>query len=185
MALAMIGLVLFLQSGAESAPCASGTTAADVTSTGDVQNLAVALACDGEGAFNITWFSSMNITDRIDVANTKTVTITGEGFPSIHGVATGRRTGLFSVSNGSTLRLNGLALEGGDAESGGAVDVHSSSSLFVFGCTFADNNATNGGETLCVRHKLITKLSLNSYLYIFSQAPRSRSTSIWDVPIEC
>ncbi|CAM9810348.1 unnamed protein product, partial [Laminaria digitata] len=87
------------------------------------------------------------------------VTVTGSGFPRIRGTlpddhaadtivdaGEGGRPGLFSVSNGSTLRLNNLVLEGGNAEDGGAVDMFHSSSLLVFGCTFVNNNASRGGK---------------------------------------
>lgn len=169
MLLTMVGLVISFLSGSESAPCASYTVVVDVTSTADVHNLTEALACTGGGAFDITWYPSVAITQRIEVSNKKNVTVTGNGFPTIRGLlpnndeadaivpagsGTGTGTGIFSVSNGSILHLNGLALEGGNAENGGAVDVLSSSSLFVFDCTFSDNNATNGGEATCVRYKL-------------------------------
>lgn len=164
MVLTMVGLVIFFLAGegGDAAPCLSGTVAVDVTSAADVQNLTNALECAGEGAFDITWYPNVAITQRIDVTNSKNVTVTGNDFPRIRGtlpddtaadtivdVGAGGSGGLFSVSNGSTLRLNNLVLEGGNAENGGAVDVLSSSSLFLFGCTFADNNASNGGEPAC------------------------------------
>ena len=100
----------------------------------------------------------MTIEERIELFDRKNVTVTGTSFPSFFGglgddnadgvvIDAGSGTGIFSVSNGSTLRLNNLVLEGGNAENGGAVDVRSSSSLFVFGCLFANNKASNGGET--------------------------------------
>lgn len=64
----------------------------------------------------------------------------------------GNGTGIFSVSNGSILRLNELVLEGGNAEYGGAVGLLSSSSLFVSSCTFANNSASQGGETRGLRY---------------------------------
>ncbi|CAN0503310.1 unnamed protein product, partial [Scytosiphon promiscuus] len=92
----------------------------------------------------------------IEVSDDKNVTVTGAGFSSFRGavgddnfpgvlIDAGSGHGMFSVSNRSTLRLNNLWLEGGNAENGGAVAVYSSSALFVFGCTFTSNNASNGG----------------------------------------
>lgn len=158
------GLAISLLAAASAASCASSTVAVDVTSAADVQNLAATLACTGEGTFDITWYPSVTITQRIEVSNEKNVTVTGNGFPRIRGalagdngadaiVDAGSGTGIFSVSNRSTLRLNHLVLDGGNADSGGAVDVRAASSLFVFGCAFVNNNATNGGETTCRRYK--------------------------------
>ena len=73
----------------------------------------------------------------------------GLGGDNANGVVidAGSGTGIFSVSDGSTLRLNNLVLERGNAENGGAVGVRSSSSFFAFDCIFSNNNASNGGET--------------------------------------
>lgn len=153
------GLTFVSTSGPGVAPCPAGTVAIDVTSAASAQNLTDVLNCTGEGSFNITWHTSLTIDDRIDVSDNKNVTITGAGVAStIRGaladdsnaggiIQDGSGTGIFSVSNRSTLRLNQLVFEGGNAEEGGAVDVRSSSSLFVFDCTFTRNNASNGGET--------------------------------------
>lgn len=162
LATTLVGLaisILAFLAGAKPELCPSGTVAINVTSAADVQNLTTALACTG-GMFDITWYPSVTLAQRIEVSNETSVTVTGIGLPSIRGVlvddnganaigdaGAGSGTGLFSVSNGSTLRLNGLVLEGGNAEHGGAVDLQSSSSLFVLGCTFANNTAgMNGGE---------------------------------------
>ncbi|CAM9418710.1 unnamed protein product, partial [Laminaria digitata] len=126
----------------------SSTVAVNITSTTDVQNLTDALDCTGEGSFDITWYPSVTIVQRIEVSNKKSVTVTGIDLPSIRGkladdngadAIADAAAGLFSVTNGSTLSLNNLVLEGGKSEYGGAVEVHSSSSLFVFGCSFANN----------------------------------------------
>ena len=156
MALVMVGLVVSFLFGADSAPCPSSTVQVNVTSTADLQNLTDALACYGMGAFDITWYSSMDITENIRVSDLKDVAVTGVGFPSIRGglldtgagaVNAGAGSGIFSVSNGSSLYLIDVVLEGGSAENGGAVNVYSSSSLFVFDCIFINNTASNGGET--------------------------------------
>ena len=158
MAVLAFAATMCFMPGADSALCPPVTPAITITSKGDVQNLTDALACEGEGHFNITWYSSVTIEERIGLFDRKNVTVTGTSFPSFFGglgddnadgvvIDAGSGTGIFSVSNGSTLRLNNLVLEGGNAENGGAVDVRSSSSLFVFGCLFANNKASNGGET--------------------------------------
>ena len=91
----------------------------------------------------------------------KNVTVTGVGSPTIHGglynentgednLDAGEGLGIFSVSDASTLKLSNLVLTGGNAQDGGAVNLLSSSSLFVYDCTFLSNNASNGGETIHV-----------------------------------
>ena len=158
MATLVFGSTMCFTSGAELAPCPSVTVAVNIGSTADVQSLTDALACAGEGVFNITWYSSLAIEERIEVSDNKNVTVTGTS-PSFGGgladgndagviIDAGSGTGIFSVFHGSTLRLNNLVLEGGNTEHGGAVEVLSSSSLFVFDCLFKNNNASNGGETL-------------------------------------
>ena len=148
---------MFFMSGADSAPCPSVTAAVTITSKSDVQNLTEALACEGEVEFNITWYSSVTIEERIEVFDRKNVTVTGASSPSFGGgpgddnddgvvIDAGTGTGIFSVSDGSTLRLINLVLAGGNAENGGAVDVRSFSSFIAFGCIFSSNNASNGGE---------------------------------------
>lgn len=162
----VIGLAICFMSGAESMPCPSGTVAVNITSTADVRNLTDVLACTGGGSFDITLYSSVIIAQRIEVANMKSVSVTGAGFPSIRGAPAdddgaagaigndGSGHGIFHVANGSTLRLNNLVLEGGNAEDGGAVNLVASSSLFVLDCTFTNNNASNGGEPTCLRYDL-------------------------------
>ena len=163
MAMAVYGLTIFFVSGAESALCSSRTVGINIASIADVQNLPSELACTGEGSFNITWSASLMIERRIEVTDGKNVTVTGAGFARIRGTLSedieagnmfedGRGTGIFSVTNGSTLRLNNLVLEGGNAQGGGAVDVLSSSLLLVLGCTFTSNSASVGGEPACLRH---------------------------------
>lgn len=145
---------------AEPAQCPSAIIAASVTSIADVHNLADALNCTGPGDFDVTWNSDLQLDRSIDVSNMKTVTVTGSGFPTIRGALgkdiapgaigdAGLGTGIFSVSNGSTLHLNNVALEGGGAIKGGAISVIHSSSLFVSGCSFTSSNGIQGGEGAC------------------------------------
>ena len=158
MAVLAFAATMCFMPGADSALCPPVTPAITITSKGDVQNLTDALACEGEGHFNITWYSSVTIEERIELFDRKNVTVTGASSPlfvgglgdyNVDGVVidAASGTGIFSVSDESTLRLNNLVLEGGNAENGGAVDVRSSSALFAFDCIFLNNNASNGGET--------------------------------------
>ncbi|MEP4804532.1 MAG: hypothetical protein ABJZ69_08980 [Hyphomicrobiales bacterium] len=139
------------KSGAQSTECPAGIVAVNITSTADVHHLTDALACVGEGFFNITWYSSLTIYEMIEVSDEKEVTVTGVGVRSFRGadvvIDAGSGTGIFSVSGGSTLHLHNVVLKGGNTENGGAVAVLSSSAFFAFDCTFRNNNASNGGET--------------------------------------
>lgn len=164
MAFLAAGLIMLFMSVAQPVPCPPNATIIDVYSTADVHNLTDVLACTGEGSFNITWHDSLMVEQKIKVSDNKNVTITGTDLSSsVRGafadgntdniVDDGGGNGMFSVSNGSILRLNDLVLEGGRAGTGGAVDVLSNSSLFLFGCTFRKNNASKGGETVYARYK--------------------------------
>lgn len=158
-AILAFGLTAFVTPGAQAVPCPSGTVDINISSTADVDDLTDALACAGQGIFDITWHTSLTIDERIKVSDEKKLTVTAGDFPGFRGVIgddnaagviieAGSGEGIFSVSGGSTLRLNNIGLEGGNAENGGAVAVLSSSALFVSSCTFTRNNASNGGETL-------------------------------------
>ena len=157
-AIMLASLITFFSSGAETAPCASSTVALHVATTYDVQTVMDELKCTGPGSFNITWHSSLEIDQRIDVTSQKSITITGSGSPIIRAAPVDNNnaestanTGLFHVSNGSILLLSHLTLEAGNTSAGGAVSVWSSSFLFVFGCTFISNHASEfGGETTTV-----------------------------------
>ena len=198
LAMMMVGLPLHFMSRTESAPCPASTVAVHVTSAADVQDLTDALTCTGEGAFNVTWHRSLTITQTINVPNRKHVTVTGAGRPSIRGALPdgnnygedvdaggGNFTGIFFVCNGSTLRLNHLVLDGGSAEYGGAVALHSSSSLFILGCAFANNNAEKGGEPPCLQYKLPGQNPIKAYqVYIATiHALEELTTGPWRVSI--
>lgn len=137
-------------SGEEAAPCPPDTIEISITSAADLANLTDSLACVGQGDFNIMWHSNVAINERLEVSDGKNVTVTADALGDDNAgdvlIDAGNSTGIFSVSDGSTLRLNNIALDGGNAEDGGAVAVLSSSALFVLGCTFTRNNASNGGE---------------------------------------
>lgn len=166
LAMVLAALTIWFVSAAESVPCLSEHVGLNVTSEADIHELTQVFNCTGQGSFDVKLYSSVSLDQRIDIPIMTNVTITGYGFPTISGgLGVGTRdgssvfdrengtTGLFSVSNGSTLRLNHLVLAGGEADNGAAVRLYSSSTLFVFGCTFANNKAWNGGE--------LTRLTVN------------------------
>lgn len=163
LAMVLTGVAIAFMSGAESAKCPTSTVVVNVTSAEDVQILADALKCTGGGDFNVTWYSNLTLGQTIEVSYLTSVTITGSGSPVIHGGLGGDTygsafldgesgTALFSVSDGATLSLVNLILVGGKSGNGGAVALFSSSSLYVYGCNFALNNASDGGETRCVSY---------------------------------
>lgn len=152
-------LSFFFMLGAHAGSCPFGTVDFHVTTTADVPHLADLIDCSGEGSFNVTWYGTLPVDQTIEVSNHKNVTVTGLGFPTIYSgihdkgdvgenISLATTFGLFSVVNGSTLSLNEVVLEGGSSEEGGAVAVHSSSSLYVVDCDFTNNSASNGGETV-------------------------------------
>lgn len=158
-AMLVAGLAMSYIAGAEAVPCASGTVAINVTSLADVRNLTDVMGCTGGGVFDVTWYNSLEIEERIEVSDHTSVTVTGFGFPTILLIAgltdnddnVGvvidlESTGIFSVLNGSSLVLKKLMIDGGRSKHGGAVAVTFSSSLYVYDCAFANNNATTGGE---------------------------------------
>lgn len=142
----------FIIQTALSATCPSGIVTLDVKTSSDVQTVINEVNCTGPGNFNITWHSSLQIEQRIDVFNHKNITVNGSGHPRIRAAPMDANdvessNGLFSVSDESILRLSHLTLDGGNASFGGAVSMSSSSSLFLVGCTFASNHASeHGGE---------------------------------------
>ena len=145
-------------SGEEITACLPGTISVNVTTNDDMHRLTDAMNCTGQGVFNVTLYSSVQVNRRIEVSNQKRVHITGSGFPTIRAEPrdnellsafpdAGTTSGIFLVSNQSTLSINALVLEGGYAEDGGGVAVLASSSLHAFACTFKNNSAAAGGES--------------------------------------
>ena len=145
-------------SGEEITACLPGTISVNVTTNDDMHRLTDAMNCTGQGVFNVTLYSSVQVNRRIEVSNQKRVHITVSGFPTIRAEPrdnellsafpdAGTTSGIFLVSNQSTLSINALVLEGGYAEDGGGVAVLASSSLHAFACTFKNNSAAAGGES--------------------------------------
>ena len=149
-------------SGEEITACLPGTISVNVTTNDDMHRLTDAMNCTGQGVFNVTLYSSVQVNRRIEVSNQKRVHITGSGFPAIRAEPcdnellsaspyAGTTTGIFLVSNHSTLSINALVLEGGCGEDGGGVAVLASSCLHAYACTFRNNSAAAGGDILVGR----------------------------------
>lgn len=165
---AELSLSLSLMSGADANPCPAETISMNVTTTGELGLMMTSINCTGQGKFDITWIASLSLVQTIELSNKKQVTVTG---PSSAGatrdsssldptdiwdnvIDAGGATGMFRVSNGSTLTLNNLVLEGGTSAAGAAIDARSSSSVYVDGCIFRNSKAIAGGETIHVMRML-------------------------------
>lgn len=174
LAVVVAGLTILLIPGAQTAPCPSNATVElDVATAADLQTFTDAINCTGPGVFNITWCSSLTIEQTIEVSNQKKVTIRGSGFHTIRDALDDDDDdgiGIFSVFNGSSLRLEHLVLEGGLSEHGGAVAVLASSYLHVVDCIITNNKASRGGEKLFLGNKFLPKRFL---LAPFRTRPRS------------
>lgn len=158
----VVGWTISFISGHDIPACPHGTVSTSITTTADMERLTSAMNCSGEGVFNVTLYGSVQIKKRMEVLNTKTVHMTGSGFPTIRAalrdnsdssavIDEGNTTGMFLVAGGSTLTIKYLGLEGGYSEHGGAVAVISSSSLHAIGCVFRDNSAAVGGEAIVIQ----------------------------------
>lgn len=160
MTVIVAGSAVALVPGSRAAPCSSRTVTVNLTSSGGVGALTDALNCTGAGVYAVALHSRLQIGDTIEVSDQKYVSITG--FPgtsltSTSGsrgiIAAGDTTGMFSVSDRSTLAIQDLVLERGYSKHGGAITVTSSSSLYVHRCSFVNNRAsTTGGEDLLEEH---------------------------------
>lgn len=158
MVMIMAGIVFSSVRGAQPAPCPSDTMAVGLTSNGGIQALTDALNCTGAGVFDVTLHGHLQLKKTIEVSDQKNVTVTGFVDNARDGTSDAciyadigdeNATGLFSVSNGSTLNIHNLTLKGGFSEYGGAVSVTSSSYLYAFDCHFINNTASSaGGETI-------------------------------------
>lgn len=154
----MAGIAFSSVRGAHPAPCPPDVIAMSLRSPGDVQALTDAMDCTGPGVFDVTLHGRVQLKDIIDVSGHKNVTVTGSVDNSRDGTSDacfyadiddGNTTGLFSVSNGSSLSVINLGLEGGFSADGGAVSVTSSSFLYAFDCNFTHNTASSaGGEQM-------------------------------------
>ena len=153
------GLIIAFIAGVQSAPCLSQTVSVNVTTSGDVQRLIDAMNCSGEAEYNVVWYSTLELGRRINVANHKHLEIAGLGHPTVSAtlynpnesepaIEAGNTEGMFLVSNRSTLTISHMIIDGGHADNGGAVAVHSSSILYVNDCIFTGNRADSGGELI-------------------------------------
>lgn len=168
---AQLALSLSFTPGAESGLCPTGTTSMEVATTSDLQSMMNTINCTGKGTFNVTWIGTVPLGQTIEVCEEKQLTVTGStstestsagststvaDVPSAV-IDAGRTTGIFRVCDGSTLRLNRLVLEGGASTSGAAVNASSFSSVIVDNCTFTNNSATDGGETMILTRRRMTE----------------------------
>eukprot|EP00904_Undaria_pinnatifida_P004020 jgi/Undpi1/13619/HiC_scaffold_9.g03273.m1 len=146
---AKLALVFSFLQGAEPGVCPAGTISMNVETTSELKTLMTTINCTGEGVFNVAWIGRVSLVEAIELREKKNLTVTGSTSAvtdfSSAAIDAGWATGMFTVYNGSTLSLNSLVLEGGNATDGAAIDVRSSSSVIVDDCVFANNIATNGG----------------------------------------
>lgn len=148
-ALAASQSFLFM-SGATPAPCSSGIVSMTVTTPADLLTMISTMNCTGEGTFDVVWTGTVPLLEVVEVSQMKRLTVTGSSRapadPSSDVMDAGGATGIFRVSNGSTLTLNDMVLVGGTSVEGAAIHARDYSFVRVVGCTFTKNNATNGGE---------------------------------------
>lgn len=147
---------LLLISAAGAVLCVSGTTLnMDVATPVDLERLIEAMEGNDtttNGIYNITWYGRQQLHERIEISDTKYVTITGVTRlgtdPAAANDAGSSSTtgGLFFVDGGSTLTLRSLLLDGGQSQEGGAISAMDGSVVNVFDCAFTNNNASNGGD---------------------------------------
>ena len=154
--MAKLALMFSFLQGAEPGVCPASTVSMKVETTSELQTLMTTINCTGEGVFNVTWIGRVSLVEAIELREGKKLTVTGSTLEltdfSSAAIDAGWATGMFTVYNGSTLSLNSLVLEGGNVTNGAAIDVRSSSSVSVDDCVFANNIATDGGETLKIEH---------------------------------
>ena len=161
-AIILAGVSISLGYGAQEAPCPSHVIQVNLSSGGGVQNLVDEMSCTGAGVYNVTLHGRLRLGMRIEISAQKHMTFTGYPDDAMTGhdddyaprdsddlavIDAGGTTGIFLVSNGSTLSIKDLHLRGGFSEDGGAVAVTSSSTFNASGCVFTNNDAsTAGGE---------------------------------------
>eukprot|EP00904_Undaria_pinnatifida_P012520 jgi/Undpi1/8399/HiC_scaffold_25.g10867.m1 len=156
-------------------PCPASSVTMIVSTPFQLETFIDSISCAGEGVFEVSWRGILPVQESINVFDGKNLTVTGVDFSGaashddtynssilgldslsassndityddLHGgIDAGNTTGIFSVSNGSTLSLSNMLLKGGYAANGGGVKVASSSSVYAFGCAFVNNSATTGG----------------------------------------
>lgn len=170
------GIPLSAVSTAMPSPCPASSVTMIVSTPFQLETFIDSISCAGEGVFEVSWRGILPVQESINVFDGKNLTVTGVDFSGaashddtynssilgldslsassndityddLHGgIDAGNTTGIFSVSNGSTLSLSNMLLKGGYAANGGGVKVASSSSVYAFGCAFVNNSATTGGE---------------------------------------
>lgn len=166
MALIVAGLVISLVRGEQPTPCPSDTVTVELTSTSGVKPLTDAMNCRGAGTFNVTLYGRIQIDQIIEISHQKYVTLAAPVEKALDSSSddylyaemdAAHQTGIFSVTNGSTLSISNLIIARGRSMDGGAVVLTSSSFLHVFDCNFTNNTASSAGgeQTLRQQHTII------------------------------
>lgn len=114
----------------------------------DASELADSLACSNGTQYSVDWHGKVGISRTLAVGNGCTLTITGKENAGIDG---GGAIRLFAVTDGATLQLQDISLEGGWASdgNGGAISsIGPSNTVNLVSCTFKNNSAEKlGGES--------------------------------------
>lgn len=124
-------------------PCSSDIELVEVTNSSDARRLAEIVNCTGSGSFIVLWTGRILINATLDISNGTSLNVTGLEGGVIDG---GNIVRLFNVSS-STLSLSNLALEHGNATSGGAIQA-SASDIIVTDCNITANSGTDFGGAL-------------------------------------
>lgn len=182
--------LVFIPLGVRAVSCPPKVYKLDVTTTADAHDLVSALECTGRGVFNVSWTGSIAISERIEVSNGISLSITGlsasstvpdkESVISEAVVDARGSTGIFSVSGGSILSLANLVLKGGSWELGGAIAVEQSyptnsstsiNTVNAVDCTFLDNSvATHGGKKEVPCYNILKGLDCLRIYYLFRES---------------
>lgn len=154
MAIIVAGMAIVLVRGGQPAPCPPDTVTVDAISSTGAKDLTDALNCTGPGVVHVAVHGRLQIEQRIEISDQKNVVIKGSADNALDSmidaysyaeIDAGHKSGIFLVSNGSTLSISQLILKGGYSQNGGAVDVISSSFLYVVNSTFMNNRASSAG----------------------------------------
>lgn len=154
-----VGIALAFIRVAASAPCQPVTVSLSVATAAGLQYLRDAMDFSGKAVFDVAWNSNLRVEQRIDVTDYKTVRVTGtchhtdgNGVPGSEDtggvISGGYTTGIFLVSNRSSLTKTNLVSEGRYSDGERAIAVHSSSFLYVSRCAFVNNTASIGGKNI-------------------------------------
>jgi predicted outer membrane repeat protein len=116
-----------------------------VVSTCDFASLSSAVTTANSGGGTITFTCSDAIVFSSQLTITANVTINGGGNIIFNGNAA---TGLFGVSNGASLTLDGLTLQNGRSNVGGAILINNGGTLTISDSIFSNNSANLSGGAI-------------------------------------